>query len=434
MNIKKSFIIVATSIILSACGGGGDNSDEKQKELDEFLAPDNITGIAAVGAPIVNGWVQAKCANGDTASSTTGQDGSWSLKVDGQAFPCVIQVRAGTINGQAMEDALHSIAQSEGYVNVTPVTDLIVAEILNQSPTVWFDSDGAGNIAGVATTENVGAAIGIVNAAISTLPGNPTLPNGYNTMTSRFTPQPGDPMDDALENYAASLTAAGMSRSDAATAIATGNTSLTRESHTLRVYTNPGVSTFMAGYVQSIQNGEYSMIIPDANRGTRDMIVQQRDSSGNITQAASDEIVGFISELGNRVGQLCVGGQGEFHGAMKSQYVYVSDEMTVVTDISELKGKTFTEFEDCGQYGVTEYREDGTTVFTENGKPSDEPNNDGEQLFSPEGVTEDGSVVRAVAYKFTLNGVTKYVTVMTSTKIDPNDQNAEEFVAIGVSN
>jgi hypothetical protein len=94
-----------------------------------------LTGTAAVGAPIVSGTVTAKCANGTgfTQVVTTNAQGTYSGNVPASSFPCALQVTGGN-----PAITLHSYALTSGTVNITPLTDLLVASASTQLPSAWF--------------------------------------------------------------------------------------------------------------------------------------------------------------------------------------------------------------------------------------------------------------------------------------------------------
>lgn len=96
----------------------------------------SISGLAATGAALGNAAITAKCASG-SASGSTAADGTFVLTLsDGQVAPCLLQVTKGTT-------VLHSFAQTMGYVNVTPVTDLVVTKALGSDAATAFTSFNA---------------------------------------------------------------------------------------------------------------------------------------------------------------------------------------------------------------------------------------------------------------------------------------------------
>jgi len=126
----------------------------------ETESPPTISGLAATGAALGNASVSAKCVSG-SATTTTAADGSFALVLNGaQVAPCLLQVTRGSTT-------LHSYASSTGYVNVTPITDLIVTKALGADPAASF----AGFNASTAATINGGmaAAKTYVNAQLTAI-------------------------------------------------------------------------------------------------------------------------------------------------------------------------------------------------------------------------------------------------------------------------
>ncbi|MDP2416713.1 MAG: hypothetical protein Q8M33_04430 [Hydrogenophaga sp.] len=165
---------------LVGCGGGDDPSPAA-----------SLSGVAAVGAPIANGAITVQCAGGSALNTTTSTTGAWQVSFAGQTLPCAVQVRGGTISGSANAVPYHSIAVSLGTVNVTPLTDLIVAQLAGANPQTWFGSPVFTNVnAGAVQTAlgNVASGLGIA----STL-------GTVNPITARFKAEPDDSMDKLLE-------------------------------------------------------------------------------------------------------------------------------------------------------------------------------------------------------------------------------------------
>jgi len=96
-----------------------------------------LNGVAAVGAPIANANIVAKCANnaGFTQTVTTNAQGVFSGTIAANALPCALQVTYGTPS-----TSLHSYALAAGVVNITPLTDLIIANASTLDPSAWFAS------------------------------------------------------------------------------------------------------------------------------------------------------------------------------------------------------------------------------------------------------------------------------------------------------
>ena len=181
-------------------------------------AVNTLRGVAAVGAPIVGGAIEVICSAGSPLTTTTDSTtGTWTVTLSGQTQPCAVQVSGGTINGAANTLRYHSIATFAGAtvnatagvtVNVTPLTDLVVANLVGSAtPDVWF--------AGLRTTptslttigyNQVDTAVGKLDVALDGLPLRNNHPIG-----ALFTPTSGDVSDDMLIALAEAMNNTGIS-------------------------------------------------------------------------------------------------------------------------------------------------------------------------------------------------------------------------------
>nr|WP_284503736.1 hypothetical protein [Caballeronia sp. GAWG2-1] len=420
---------------LVACGGGGGSSTS----AGSGTASVNTAGTAAIGSPIIGGTVELKCASGTTTSTTTGTDGSWNVALKATDYPCVARVTGGTANGVALTSTLHSVAAAPGTANITPLTDIIVGVLGKQDPDAWFNSAKSGDLTGTITTDNLNGALAKLVTALATLPGKPTLPDGFNPLSTSFKAQKGDVGDGLLETYGAALTASGLSQSDAATKTASGQP-LTQTAYVATAFTTPGLTSIQMGSSIDL-DGTFAIAIADPSRG-QFAAKAAIDTDGNVTSFAdAGQFTAVVSRLGNRVGQLCTAnGVGGVVAAQPGQYVYVSSDLTEVTDLTELNGKTFDEYEDCTQSGTTTFA-NGTATFTDNQGNQDAPNTNVAQALTAIGLpdTANHSVEHAKVYKYTdaTSGVTKYayITVNSTTGTDdPLTFDIDtKYVTIGLS-
>lgn len=125
--LSRSALATTMSLALSlvACGGGGDAAPSTP----------HLTGTAAVGAALAGANVTARCAAGPDITGTTGSDGEFDLSLaSGQALPCMVRVTGGS-----PAVTLHSLATASGRINITPLTELIVARAAGQMPASLFE-------------------------------------------------------------------------------------------------------------------------------------------------------------------------------------------------------------------------------------------------------------------------------------------------------
>lgn len=204
MRISKSnlfkLITASALLALTACGGG----DGVLNQVNGTLA-----GTAAVGNPIAGGTVKVICAGGsELPSSTTSGMGAWQVTLAGQGLPCAVQVSGGSVNGVANSTVYHSIAVALGTVNVTSLTDLLLANLVGSAtPATWF----SGLTANPAVLTSIGQAQ--VDSALAKLRGAMTglAPlASVNPITTRFTPAPGNVSDDMLAALQSAMKATGI--------------------------------------------------------------------------------------------------------------------------------------------------------------------------------------------------------------------------------
>lgn len=188
INGFTRLLISSAIVILTACGGGG-GSDSPAASTP------TLGGTAAVGYPIVGAVVKVTCATGaPLTSQATGSDGSWQVTLSGQSFPCAVQVTGGKINNVANTTPYHSIALTDGTVNVTPLTDLVMANLVRSSLlSSWFDALNSAILRAINATL-VNNAVTLVKTQLNLV----QLDSSINVMTTPFTPAAGNLMDDTL--------------------------------------------------------------------------------------------------------------------------------------------------------------------------------------------------------------------------------------------
>lgn len=190
------FLSLFAALILIGCGGGGGGSDPA-------AAVSTLSGTAAVGAPIVAGTVNVTCAAGPTITGipTTSTTGAWSVNVTGQTLPCAVQIMGGTINGSANTTAYQSFAINLGTVNVTPLTDLIVANLVGTTtPATWFAGLTGSQLSAISSTQ-VTTALNNLRTSLGL-----TALNTIDPVTLAFDPTNGVVMDDILTALAIAIT------------------------------------------------------------------------------------------------------------------------------------------------------------------------------------------------------------------------------------
>ena len=123
--VRGAVASTALAGLLAACGsgGGGGSSGGSLPATGS-----SVSGVAATGLAIANGEVRLKCAAGAVIPVTTLADGSYSVDLSAATLPCVVRIEYNDPT-TGTPQKLHSFAKVAGTVNITPVTDLLVANL-----------------------------------------------------------------------------------------------------------------------------------------------------------------------------------------------------------------------------------------------------------------------------------------------------------------
>lgn len=155
-TLKRVALGLASAGLMTiyGCGGGSDEGGSGGGGgggITEPVAPVavSISGTAAAGLPLV-GNVTVKDAAGVTRTTAIGANGAYALDVTGLTAPFVFRAE-GTVGARTyVIHSAASAADANGTINITPLTDLIVANIAGQLAGSYFNS---GNFAGLTKSE-----------------------------------------------------------------------------------------------------------------------------------------------------------------------------------------------------------------------------------------------------------------------------------------
>lgn len=209
----RGVLMLAAAAALVACGGGSDG----ETTSPPAATATSLSGTAAVGAPIAGGTVQVRCSGSSAVlEAVTGANGSWLVDTTGQALPCAVRVTGGSL---ASGQALHSVALSFDTTNITPLTDLIVANATGKLPAAWWGTGGPSDVGSLAAAQVDKALAGLRSAL-----GLAALQT-FDPRTEAFNAAPKDKVDDVLEALQQALINLGMDY--AALVSAASNTTFT---------------------------------------------------------------------------------------------------------------------------------------------------------------------------------------------------------------
>ncbi|WP_072430000.1 hypothetical protein [Chitinimonas taiwanensis] len=133
--MTRASLLLATMLALSACGGGGESGQTPPPVAVTPLT--TVSGIAAAGAPL-QGTIIIKDGFNNLKATGIKADGSFSFDVSQMKAPFMLRAQ-GDANGTSY--VLHAAAtdaDGNGHFNVTPLSELIVARAVGQSPAQFY--------------------------------------------------------------------------------------------------------------------------------------------------------------------------------------------------------------------------------------------------------------------------------------------------------
>lgn len=199
---------VTLALALAGCGGGDGG------------AASTLSGTAAVGDPIVGGTVNITCAAGPavTGIPKTSSAGAWSATLSGQTLPCAVEVSGGnlgTAGGAANNQTYRSLANAFGTVNITPLTDLLVANLTASTAALTQAQLAAFNTGSTPLTTRIDTALANLRTALKI-----AALNSINPITTPFNPTGGVPMDDILTSLRTAMSSATLTHANLLSAAA----------------------------------------------------------------------------------------------------------------------------------------------------------------------------------------------------------------------
>lgn len=133
-------IALLLAVSLTGCLGSSSSSSSSNNDNgnDDDGNDTALSGTVAAGAPLI-GFVAAKDSEDNVVSAEVDGDGSYSLDVADLEPPYLLY--ASGISGGTAYVILSAATEEDtgGTVNVTPLTDLIVANVAGSNPTALFN-------------------------------------------------------------------------------------------------------------------------------------------------------------------------------------------------------------------------------------------------------------------------------------------------------
>lgn len=208
-RLKATLAFGVVALTLAGCGGNGNG--DATGDGGGSAAPANevkLSGTAASGLALADSTVDVKCVSG-TGTAVTNATGGYTVTVTDGALPCVIKV-TGTADGVPV--TLHSVAEAgttsgsttTATANVTPLTEMVMAQLAGGMPASLFDSFGAGS---TVTSAQLSAATTTLLTALGTATGIDlsAIDPFKATLVPATSTTAGNAYDDALEALKAKI-------------------------------------------------------------------------------------------------------------------------------------------------------------------------------------------------------------------------------------
>lgn len=138
MNYKLLVCSLMALGTLTACGGGGGDPAKEVNVIAQPQSASTISGTAAAGLPII-GKVTIKDSEGATLTVDIESNGNYSADLKGMKGPFLFRA-SGRVNDTEVVYVSTALDSDLGKtINITPFTDLIVANIAGKAAAAYFD-------------------------------------------------------------------------------------------------------------------------------------------------------------------------------------------------------------------------------------------------------------------------------------------------------
>ncbi len=194
------------STLLVGCGSGSESVLQTASSNPDNQAKGS--GLVATNVPITNATVVIKCAGGTPITTSTDSTGRFSFSPDKQLAPCVVRATGGQEAGRPFTQTLHSVLSRFDQVNVTPLTDLLVARLSAETVTTFYDQfNSSGGRSGRVNEASISAASAELRQYLQALGVNVSSLVGFNILSDSFSPRAGDPHAAVIESLTNRLAA-----------------------------------------------------------------------------------------------------------------------------------------------------------------------------------------------------------------------------------
>lgn len=203
-STSKSLQFSLSTLMLAAlvaCGGGGGSSNSSSQ----------LSGVAAYGAPMQGASITLTDANGQSRTTITSADGSYTLDVTGLTAPFLLKASGAAGDSVKEYAALVTSAPTEGktvVANVTPLTHALVTMVSSDgaSPHEFTDSSKLKTL----DASKLSAALVNLQAALKNVLVETGLSEKFDPLTVRFKADRTNAEDTLLDTIKVSVSDQGV--------------------------------------------------------------------------------------------------------------------------------------------------------------------------------------------------------------------------------
>ena len=200
MTITDGSSNVATSSVTVTACSASSNSSSPFSGCASSGTDLIVTGTAVTGLAINNGNIQIKCQSG-AGTTKTGIDGSFTVSIANGTSPCILKVTDPISSAD-----MHSLLESGNVANISPVTDLIVANTTGLTPAFAYTNFSTTVQASI-NAAKVALAVSIAQKSTAAL-GMDADMSGIDPLKISIKARQGDTPGDATDKKIDSLMAA----------------------------------------------------------------------------------------------------------------------------------------------------------------------------------------------------------------------------------
>lgn len=176
LGLIRCALAFSLSLCVVACGGGAGSAGSASPGTLPALA-----GAVAVGAPLSQGQVKLRQADGTVTTVPLSPSGQWTLDLSQNLSLPVVLKANGWVGGENLE--LYSVlTENSSHVNLTPATDTIARVVVGIGVLESYMNDG-GSVPAVLTTQAINAGQAALRETLATVLLKLSLPSTVNFFT-----------------------------------------------------------------------------------------------------------------------------------------------------------------------------------------------------------------------------------------------------------